>query len=242
MKQIINCYSIPVEKIDKIVDLAKSEDIDLVIVGPEVPLCLGIVDALQEVSIPAFGLKRWRHNLNLVKKFCKSFFKRHNIPTAEYKSFNQLEPALNYIDKANVPIVIKASGLAAGKGVIIASSKEDARIAVKSMLVNKMFGESGSNIVIEEYLEGEEVSIHVLVSNNSYSCLSSSQDHKRIGENATGLNTGGMGAYAPTSMINDVLYNQIDEKIIKPTIEGLNKDGIKYNGVLYAGLVARQQT
>ena len=237
MEEIIECFPIPADSVEELVKLAKDEKVDFVIVGPEIPLCLGIIDALSSVNIPAYGPKKDGAQLESSKTFCKDFFERHKIPTAKYQSFNSLEPALEYIDHNTAPIVIKASGLAAGKGVIIAENKEDAKSAVHSMLIDETFGDSGSNIVIEEYLEGEEVSIHVIVSDGSYLCLSPSQDHKRIGKNDTGPNTGGMGAYAPTIIINDSLQKEIELSIIIPTIEGLEKDGISYNGTLYAGLM-----
>ena len=237
MKESIKCYPIPADSVKELVKLAKEEKIDFVIVGPEIPLCLGIVDALESASIPAYGPKKDGAQLESSKTFCKDFFKRHKIPTAKYQSFSSPQLAIEYIENNPVPIVIKASGLAAGKGVIIAENKEDAKLAVRSMLIDETFGDSGSNIVIEEYLEGEEVSIHVIVSKDSYLCLSPSQDHKRIGEGDTGPNTGGMGAYAPTTVMNDTLQKEIESNIIVPTIEGLKKDGIDYNGTLYAGLM-----
>ena len=237
MKESIKCYPIPADSVKELVKLAKEEKIDFVIVGPEIPLCLGIVDALESASIPAYGPKKDGAQLESSKTFCKDFFKRHKIPTAKYQSFSSPQLAIEYIENHPVPIVIKASGLAAGKGVIIAENKEDAKLAVRSMLIDETFGDSGSNIVIEEYLEGEEVSIHVIVSKDSYLCLSPSQDHKRIGEGDTGPNTGGMGAYAPTTVMNDTLQKEIESNIIVPTIEGLKKDGIDYNGTLYAGLM-----
>lgn len=237
MQSDIDCFPISADAIDELVALAQRESINFVIVGPEIPLCLGLVDALNAVGIPAYGPTKAGAQLESSKSFCKDFFQRHCIPTAEYACFDALEPALAYLDKHPAPIVVKASGLAAGKGVIIAQSDEAAKEAVRSMLIDQKFGASGSKVVIEEYLDGEEVSIHAIVSEGTFLCLSPSQDHKRVGENDTGLNTGGMGAYAPTSVLSAALQKTIESTIITPTIEGLARDGIPYNGTLYAGLM-----
>lgn len=241
MAESVDCFPIAADSINELVTLAQNQSIDFVIVGPEVPLCLGIVDALQAVNIPAYGPTQEAAQLESSKSFCKDFFQRHNIPTAKYATFDEVPPALDYLDANPAPIVVKASGLAAGKGVIIAQTTEEAKEAVQSMLVDKSFGTSGSQIVIEEFLEGEEVSIHAIVSNGTFLCLSPSQDHKRIGENDTGLNTGGMGAYAPTAIMTDDLQKTINSTIIVPTIKGLKADGIPYNGTLYAGLMLTQK-
>jgi phosphoribosylamine--glycine ligase len=241
MAESVDCFPIAADSINELVTLAQNQSIDFVIVGPEVPLCLGIVDALQAVNIPAYGPTQEAAQLESSKSFCKDFFQRHNIPTAKYATFDEVPPALDYLDANPAPIVVKASGLAAGKGVIIAQTTEEAKEAVQSMLVDKSFGTSGSQIVIEEFLEGEEVSIHAIVSNGTFLCLSPSQDHKRIGENDTGLNTGGMGAYAPTAVMTDDLQKTINSTIIVPTIKGLEADGIPYNGTLYAGLMLTQK-
>ena len=240
MAKSIDCFPVPADAIEELVTLAQNESIDFVIVGPEVPLCLGIVDALKTVNIPAYGPTQEAAQLESSKSFCKDFFQRHNIPTAKYATFDAVPPALKYLDTNPAPIVVKASGLAAGKGVIIAQTTEEAKEAVKSMLIDKSFGTSGAQIVIEEFLEGEEVSIHAIVSNSSFICLSPSQDHKRVGENDTGLNTGGMGAYAPTSVMTEDLQEIINSTILIPTIKGLEDDGISYNGTLYAGLMLTQ--
>ena len=237
MAESINCFPVPADAIENLVTLAQNESIDFVIVGPEVPLCLGIVDALKAVNIPAYGPTQEAAQLESSKSFCKDFFQKHSIPTAKYATFDEVPSALEYLDANPAPIVVKASGLAAGKGVIIAQTTEEAKEAVRSILIDKSFGTSGNQIVIEEFLEGEEVSIHAIVSNGTFLCLSPSQDHKRIGENDTGLNTGGMGAYAPTSIMTDDLQEIINSTIIIPTIKGLEADGIPYNGTLYAGLM-----
>ena len=240
MAESVDCFPVPADAIAELVTLAQKESIEFVIVGPEVPLCLGIVDALKAVNIPAYGPTQEAAQLESSKSFCKDFFQRHNIPTAKYATFDAVPPALDYLDANPAPIVVKASGLAAGKGVIIAQTTEEAKEAVQSMLIDKSFGTSGAQIVIEEFLEGEEVSIHAIVSNGSFLCLSPSQDHKRIGEKDTGLNTGGMGAYAPTSVMTKDLQEIINYTILIPTIKGLEADGIPYNGTLYAGLMLTQ--
>ncbi len=237
IEQEVPCYPIAVEDTNAIIHIAKEESIDLVIIGPEIPLSLGLVDALESEGILAYGPNKAGAQLESSKSFCKDFFKRHSIPTANYETFTEFEPAIQYINENKVPIVVKASGLAAGKGVIIAKTKGEAIEAIEAILIQKSFGDSGNEIVIEEYLEGEEVSIHAIVSNGTFLCLPPSQDHKRIGEGDTGLNTGGMGAYAPTSNVSQALQSEIEKTIITPTIKGLLKDGINYSGTLYAGLM-----
>ena len=237
----IECHKVAVEDIEGIVQLARENQIDLVIVGPEVPLSLGLVDALQAVGIPAYGPNTQGAKLEASKSFCKDFFARYKIPTAEYKSFTEVEPALEYLKVHPAPIVIKASGLAAGKGVIIAKTDEEAVAAVKDMLESNAFGKSGHEIVIEEMLYGEEMSIHAIVSVEDYVCLPPSQDHKRAGEGDTGLNTGGMGAYAPTRLVTAELQAEIEATVIRPTLAGFKAEGIDYRGTLYAGLMLTEK-
>lgn len=233
----VDCFSVSVEDIPSLVALAQAQSIGLVVVGPEVPLSLGLVDALHEVGIPAYGPNQAGAQLESSKAFCKDFFARHQIPTAAYATFTEVAPALNYLEANPAPIVIKASGLAAGKGVIMAETQEAAVAAVKDMLEGDAFGGSGREIVIEEMLHGEEASIHVIVSGEDFVCLPASQDHKRIGEGDTGPNTGGMGAYTPTSRVTPALQEAIEADVIRPTLAGLKADGIDYRGTLYAGLM-----
>jgi phosphoribosylamine--glycine ligase len=233
----VECFDVSVEDIEGMVALAQAQGIGLVIVGPEVPLSLGLVDALTAVGIPAYGPNAAGAQLESSKAFCKDFFARHNIPTATYGTFTEVAPALAYLKEHPAPIVIKASGLAAGKGVIMAETQEEAIAAVKDMLEGDAFGSSGKEIVIEETLYGEEASIHVITSGEHFVCLPPSQDHKRAGEGDTGLNTGGMGAYTPTSKVTPAMQAEIEEKVIKPTLAGLKADGIDYRGTLYAGLM-----
>jgi phosphoribosylamine--glycine ligase len=233
----VDCYDVGVEDITGLVELAKAQSIDLVVVGPEVPLSLGLVDAMTAAGIPAYGPKQLGAQLESSKAFCKDFFARHDIPTAAYASFTEVEPALAYLEEHPAPIVIKASGLAAGKGVIMAETQDEAIAAVKDMLEGDAFGSSGKEIVIEETLYGEEASIHVIASGEDYVCLPPSQDHKRVGEGDTGPNTGGMGAYTPTSKLTPAMQAEIEEQVIRPTLAGLKADGIDYRGTLYAGVM-----
>ncbi|MDP4610808.1 MAG: phosphoribosylamine--glycine ligase [Opitutales bacterium] len=237
MASEVECFNTSVEDIDGIVALAQANQIGLVVVGPEVPLSLGLVDALETVGIPAYGPKKEGAQLESSKAFCKDFFARHKIPTAEYANFTEVAPALEYLESHPAPIVIKASGLAAGKGVIMAETQEEAIAAVKDMLEGGAFGDSGAEIVIEETLYGEEASIHAIVSGDHFVCLPPSQDHKRAGEGDQGLNTGGMGAYTPTSRVTPEMQAAIEEQVIRPTLDGFKADGIDFCGTLYAGLM-----
>lgn len=241
MAQDVECFDAAVTDIDALVKLAKDQAVDLVLVGPEIPLSLGLVDALEQANILAYGPCKAGAELEASKAFCKDFFARHKIPTAEYAKFTEVAPALAYLENHPAPIVIKASGLAAGKGVIMAQTQAEAIAAIKDMLEGQAFGQSGHEIVIEETLYGEEVSIHAIVSGDDYACLPASQDHKRVGEGDTGLNTGGMGAYAPTSRVNSALQNEIEASVIRPTIAGLKADGINFRGTLYAGLMLTEK-
>jgi phosphoribosylamine---glycine ligase len=237
----VDCYPVAVDDVKGIVQLARENQIDLVIVGPEVPLSLGLVDALQALGIPAYGPTTQGARLEASKSYCKDFFARYEIPTAAYKSFTEVAPALEYLSLHPAPIVIKASGLAAGKGVVMAKTDEEAVVAVKDMLEGNAFGKSGHEIVIEEMLYGEELSIHAIVSGEDYVCLPPSQDHKRAGEGDTGLNTGGMGAYAPTRLVSAELQSEIEATVIRPTLAGLKAEGIDFRGTLYAGLMLTKQ-
>ncbi|MFP4674622.1 MAG: phosphoribosylamine--glycine ligase [Opitutales bacterium] len=233
----VECFDRPVEDTAALVQLAREEKIDFALVGPEVPLSLGLVDALQAEGIPAYGPNKAAARLESSKAFCKDFLQRHNIPTAGFASFTEVEPALAYLEENPAPIVIKASGLAAGKGVVMANTREEAAAAVRDMLEGDAFGSSGREIVIEEMLCGEEASIHAIVSGSDYVCLPTSQDHKRVGEGDTGPNTGGMGAYAPAKRVDQALLQEIEKSVIRPTLKGLQADGIEFRGTLYAGLM-----
>jgi len=225
------------EDIDGLLDLARTEAVELTIIGPEVPLVAGIVDRFQERRLACFGPSAAAAQLEGSKAFTKDFLQRHDIPTADYRNFEQLQPALEYIRAQGAPIVIKADGLAAGKGVIVAMTIEEAEKAATDMLAAGAFGAAGSRIVVEEYLEGEEASFIVITDGKSVLPLASSQDHKARDEGDIGPNTGGMGAYSPAPVVTADIEQKILDLVIKPTLAGLRQDGINYTGFLYAGLM-----
>ena len=225
------------EDIDGLLDLAKTESVGLTIIGPEVPLVAGVVDRFKELGLPCFGPTADAAQLEGSKAFTKEFLERHNIPTAAYESFSELEPAIEYIRNQGAPIVVKADGLAAGKGVIVATTTEEAESVAKDMLDAGSFGEAGNLIVVEEFLEGEEASFIVMTDGTTILPLATSQDHKARDEGDTGPNTGGMGAYSPAPVVTPKLEKRIMEEIIHPTLDGLKADGIDYLGFLYAGLM-----
>ncbi len=225
------------EDIEGLLDLAKTESIGLTIIGPEVPLVAGVVDRFKEQGMPCFGPTADASQLEGSKTFTKEFLERHNIPTAAYQSFIELEPALEYIRDQGAPIVVKADGLAAGKGVIVAGTVDEAERAATDMLGVHAFGDAGSLIVVEEFLQGEEASFIVMTDGNTILPLATSQDHKARDEGDTGPNTGGMGAYSPAPVVTAELEQQIMDEVIQPTLDGLKADGIDYLGFLYAGLM-----
>ena len=230
-------FAVGVEDNQGIVSLAQSENIDLVVVGPEVPLCNGLVDDLKAVGILAYGPDAAGARLEGSKAYTKDFLAKYSVPTAAYGNFSEVAPALQYLEGCQLPVVVKASGLAAGKGVLICENLEDARAAVEDMLSGESFGESGKEVVIEEFLEGEEASLHLICSGESYVAMPMSQDHKKVGEGDAGLNTGGMGAYAPTSVVTPGMLAQYEEDIVKPTLAGLKAEGVDFRGTLYIGLM-----
>ncbi|MDG0963496.1 MAG: phosphoribosylamine--glycine ligase, partial [Opitutales bacterium] len=225
------------KKNDQIVTLAKQEEVDFVIIGPEVPLCNGVVTALSSEGILAYGPNKEAARLEGSKAFSKDFLAKHGIPTAAYGNFSEIQPALHYLSTCSLPVVVKASGLAAGKGVLICSTLEEAEFALKDMLQGASFGDSGREVVIEEFLDGEEASLHLICSGENYVTLPISQDHKKVGEGDTGLNTGGMGAYAPTKLVTDEMLMEYEKSIVIPTLRGLKADGIDFRGTLYIGLM-----
>ena len=229
--------SVNAEDIDGLISLAKTEAVGLTIIGPEVPLVAGIVDRFQEHGLACFGPSAAAAQLEGSKAFTKDFLKRYNIPTADYQNFDQLTPALAYIREQGAPIVIKADGLAAGKGVIVAMTLAEAEAAAKDMLGAARFGDAGKRIVIEEFLEGEEASFIVITDGQNVLPLASSQDHKARDEGDTGPNTGGMGAYSPAPVVTADMEQKILDLVIKPTLAGLRADNINYTGFLYAGLM-----
>ncbi|PIJ48641.1 phosphoribosylamine--glycine ligase [Erwinia sp. OLTSP20] len=228
---------IAVSDIPGLVNFAKSEGIGLTIVGPEVPLVAGVVDAFRREGLTIFGPSKGAAQLEGSKAFTKDFLARHAIPTAEYQNFTEVEPALAYIREKGAPIVIKADGLAAGKGVIVAMTQQQAEDAVRDMLAGNAFGDAGSRIVVEEFLDGEEASFIVMVDGEHTLPMATSQDHKRVGDGDTGPNTGGMGAYSPAPVVTDEIHQRIMQQIIMPTVQGMAAEGNVYTGFLYAGLM-----
>lgn len=229
--------AVAADDIDGLLELAKDEAVGLTIIGPEGPLVAGIVDRFRQQGLPCFGPCAAAAQLEGSKAFTKDFLKRHGIPTADYRTFDQLDPALEYIRERGAPIVIKADGLAAGKGVIVAMTLEEAEQAASDMLAGGAFGDAGKRIVVEEFLEGEEASFIVITDGKSVLPLASSQDHKARDEGDVGPNTGGMGAYSPAPVVTRDIEKRILDLVINPTLAGLHKDGIKYTGFLYAGLM-----
>ena len=227
--------------IDGLVAFARANNIGLTIVGPEAPLVLGVVDAFKAAGLTIFGPSKGAAQLEGSKAFTKDFLARHHIPTADYQNFTEVEPALAYLDKTGAPVVIKADGLAAGKGVIVAMTLKEAQDAVHDMLAGNAFGDAGHRIVIEEFLTGEEASFIVMVDGKNVVPMATSQDHKRVGDNDTGPNTGGMGAYSPAPVVTDAVHQRVMEKVIYPTVEGMAAEGHTYQGFLYAGLMIDEQ-
>ncbi|WP_439294071.1 phosphoribosylamine--glycine ligase [Lonepinella sp. BR2882] len=220
-----------------LVKFAQDNQIGLTIVGPEAPLVVGVVDAFEQAGLTIFGPRQSAAQLEGSKAFTKDFLARHNIPTAEYQNFTEIDPALAYIRAKGAPIVIKADGLAAGKGVIVAMTLTEAEDAVRDMLAGNAFGEAGSRVVVEEFLDGEEASFIVMVDGEHVEPMATSQDHKRVGENDQGLNTGGMGAYSPAPVVTAEIYRRVMEQIIYPTVRGMAAENNVYKGFLYAGLM-----
>jgi len=228
---------IGVEAIDALVEFAQGHDISLTIVGPEVPLVMGLADAFQAAGLPCFGPSRGAAQLEGSKSFTKDFLARHGIPTAAYRTYSEIDPALDYLRQQALPIVIKADGLAAGKGVIVATSLDQAEQTVRDMLSGNAFGEAGHRVVIEEYLAGEEASFIVMVDGQHVLPMATSQDHKRVGDGDTGPNTGGMGAYSPAPVVSEAIHRRIMQEVILPTVRGMAAEGLPYLGFLYAGLM-----
>ncbi|HHG3603226.1 TPA: phosphoribosylamine--glycine ligase [Vibrio parahaemolyticus] len=229
--------NIDVEDIAGLVAFAKEKAIELTIVGPEAPLVIGVVDAFREAGLPIFGPTQAAAQLEGSKAFTKDFLARHQIPTGAYANFTEIEPALAYVREQGAPIVVKADGLAAGKGVIVAMTLEEAEDAIKDMLAGNAFGDAGSRVVIEEFLDGEEASFIVMVDGENVLPMATSQDHKRVGDKDTGPNTGGMGAYSPAPVVTPEIHNRIMEEVIYPTVRGMASEGNPYTGFLYAGLM-----
>ena len=237
LEEGIRNVPVPAEDIDALLEFAKSEKVDLTIVGPEVPLVEGIADRFAEQGLPCFGPVAAAAQLEGSKAFTKDFLKRHNVPTAEYETFTDVEAASAYVREKGAPIVIKADGLVAGKGVIVAMTEQEALDAVEDMLAGNAFGDAGHKVVIEEFLDGEEASFIVVTDGKTILPLATSQDHKARDEGDTGPNTGGMGAYSPAPVVTPEIEQRIIDEVIRPTLDGLASEGITYLGFLYAGLM-----
>lgn len=233
----IENIDIKVDDINALVDFAEKESVELTIIGPEAPLVDGIVDAFKNAGLNCFGPVKDGARLEGSKVFTKDFLKRQGIPTAEYKVFTEFEPAREYILSHELPVVIKADGLAAGKGVIIASTHEEAVDATKDMLSGSSFGEAGKRVIVEECLKGEEASFIVMVDGKNILPLATSQDHKAVYDGDKGPNTGGMGAYSPAPVLTDEIYQRAMKEVIEPTVKGMADEGCPYTGFLYAGLM-----
>ena len=229
--------NLSVSDFSRLISFCKKEQIHLTVVGPEAPLAAGVVDAFQEAGLKIFGPVRAAAQLEASKDFAKQFMLRHGLPTAKYATFTDAAQARAYVEKQGAPIVIKADGLAAGKGVVVAATAAEAHAAIDSMLVQNRLGGAGARVVVEEFLEGEEASFIVMADGSHALPLATSQDHKRLKDGDLGPNTGGMGAYSPAPVVTPGLHARVMREIIKPAIAGMAKDGTPYTGFLYAGLM-----
>jgi len=231
------CFPVAADDVAGLVELARRESVDFVVVGPEVPLSLGLVDQLMKAGIPAYGPKADGAQLEASKIFTKNILLKYKIPTAPARFFSAVEPALAYLRTRSIPIVVKADGLAAGKGVVVAQTLAEAEAAVRAMLEGGKFGASGSQLLIEDCLTGEETSLLVVVSGRDYVMLPVAQDHKRIGDGDTGPNTGGMGAYSPAEVVTPTLLGRIEHEIVRPSVNAIADEGIDFRGTLFIGLM-----
>ncbi len=229
--------NIAITAIPELIDFARREDIYMTVVGPEAPLAAGIVDAFRAAGLKIFGPTRAAAQLESSKDFAKRFMTRHNIPTASFETFSDIAAAKTYVEKHGAPVVIKADGLAAGKGVVVAMTEGEAFAAIDMMLADNKLGDAGARVVIEEFLAGEEASFIVMVDGKHVVAMATSQDHKRLLDGDNGPNTGGMGAYSPAPVITPQLHARVLREIIQPVVRGMEKEGITYTGFLYAGLM-----
>ena len=233
----VGLYNVPVTAIEDLVKFAQQEEIALTVVGPEAPLADGVVDAFRAAGLKIFGPTRAAARLESSKDFAKQFMQRHGIPTAQFQTFTEAEAAKRYISERGALIVVKADGLAAGKGVVVAVSVEEAHAAVEMMFADNKLGDAGHRVVVEDFLDGEEASFIVMVDGRNVLTLATSQDHKRLQDNDQGPNTGGMGAYSPAPVVTPEVHARAMREIILPTVQGMEKDGVPYTGFLYAGLM-----
>lgn len=231
------CVNIKADDVAGLLKFAQDNKIDLTVVGPEIPLVLGLVDAFTQAGLKAFGPSRAAACLEGSKAFAKDFMVRHHIPTASYGSFDELSKAVDFLSTCQFPLVVKADGLAAGKGVIICQTRAEAEEALRSILADRVFKDAGNRVVIEEFLHGEEASILAVADGKDFIILESSQDHKRVFDNDQGPNTGGMGAYSPAPVVTPELLEQIASRVVRPVIDGMRKDGAEFKGILYAGIM-----
>lgn len=238
--QLAECVEIGVEELDRLVAFAKETQIDLTVVGPEVPLTMGIVDRFEEAGLRIFGPNQNAAVIEGSKEFSKQLMRKYGVPTAAYGSFTDLNAALAYLDQVGAPIVVKADGLAAGKGVVVAMDLATAKQAVRDIMADQVFGSAGNKVVIEEFLDGEEVSVLAFSDGKTVVPMVSAQDHKRAYDHDEGPNTGGMGAYSPAPIYTPEMASFVQEHILKPTIDGMAKEGRLYKGVLYAGLMVTE--
>jgi phosphoribosylamine---glycine ligase len=229
--------NVALTKVDDLVAFAKKNDVYLTVVGPEAPLSAGVVDAFQAAGLKIFGPTKAAARLEASKDFAKSFMVRHNLPTALHRTFTDAAEAKAFVAKRGAPIVVKADGLAAGKGVVVATSVQEATDAIDAMLTQNKFGEAGARVVVEEFLEGEEASFIVMCDGAHVLALATSQDHKRLKDGDHGPNTGGMGAYSPAPVVTPKIHSRVMREIIQPAVQGMAKDGVPYTGFLYAGLM-----
>ena len=237
ISNVAECIDIGDSDIENLLKFAKENQIDLTIVGPEIPLVAGIVDVFEKEGLKIFGPNKKCAQLEGSKSFSKDFMIRHNLPTAKYKEYTNLDEAITEIDSFGYPVVIKADGLAAGKGVVIPENREDAITTLKEMMSDKKFGKAGDKIVVEEFLNGIETSILAFVDNDTIVPMVSSKDHKKVFEGEAGLNTGGMGTFSPSEIYTDELAKEVQEKILDKTLEGFKKDNLNYKGILFVGLM-----
>ena len=239
--QIGQCIDIPVTEIKALADFAEKEGIDLTVVGPEAPLVAGIVDEFESRGLKIFGPSKQAARLEGSKAFAKEMMKKYGVPTADFKVFSDPEEAKRYVKEKGAPIVVKADGLAAGKGVVVAKSVEEAIEAIERIMVEKVFGSAGDKVVIEDCLFGEEASYLVITDGERFIPLATAQDHKAVFDGDKGPNTGGMGAYSPAPVLSEELESEVQERVIKPILEGMRKEGHPFKGVLYAGLMVTDE-
>ncbi len=237
ISQIATCVDIAATDIENMVAFAKREKMDLVVVAPDDPLAMGMVDALEKEGIRAFGPKKNAAIIEASKAFSKELMKKYHIPTAEYETFSDAQKALEYVKTAKIPLVVKADGLALGKGVLICKTRQEAEQAVRQVMLDKAFGAAGNTVVIEEFLEGPEVSVLTFTDSHTILPMASAQDHKRARDNDEGLNTGGMGTFSPTPKYTPEIQQQVEREIIRPTVDALNAEGRPFKGVIFFGLM-----